>query len=174
MDSKENVNQVILGFRNFLNKSWNAFYQQLEFVESNTDELFRDDQVTTWLQVNWEILVEQALCKPTQFIEVYWKGADVYLSGRVIRYYKAEATHKVVCYPKSKDYCLEYFSKKKIKPQLLFFLKFVTYDPPEIHYKDGPPFDFVLLEDSACNLYIVRVNDVIFKLESVPPQKPKD
>ncbi|MGH1335927.1 MAG: hypothetical protein ACRBFS_07345 [Aureispira sp.] len=157
------IEQVVLGFRDFLKVAWPAFLKQLEQIPVSKQE----DCIDDWLQVNWELLVETAICEPLQYLWPYGSGGNANgISDRIL-FSEGVITHAVVCYPKVGEHFFNAFDNQLVRADLCIWEKFASLSTNKQHYIDGPPFDYVLLSREYNELIIVAVKDVVFKLETV-------
>ena len=85
------VTGPILQFCDFLNLCWTSMRQ---FIPPSNSII--NQQEGDWLQANWEILLENSICAPGQFLKIYADGADCYEDYSRITYYNKAATHKII------------------------------------------------------------------------------
>jgi hypothetical protein len=109
MDFMRNISNVIIQFSIFLNASWahvSPFFNDSKEINEN---------ISNWLQANWEILVESAVCKSGEFLDLYGDGADFDESeSSRVTYKSISATHYVGV-NKKKDVIFDYHTKKSIE-----------------------------------------------------------
>jgi hypothetical protein len=153
------ITNEILQFSDFLNTSWSF----IELYFEKDTEL--NGNLSNWLQANWEILVESAVCDNGEFILVYGDGADFDDSeSSRVTYKSVLATHCIKVKTR-KNNIIDFYSKEVIKDLSTYhFNQFVSIDTSN---KIGmePEFDFAELEDESLNKKVwVYKNDLIYFL----------
>lgn len=162
MKQQFSVQEIMLGFRDFLVIAWPAFQQQLQFIPAINQEYVIDD----WLQMNWEALVERAVCQYCQMLQAYGNGGDANgMSDRIV-FPNARATHIITCAPKKGAYFINAFDDKPVLAEDFEWYKLVSLPEHKQHYLDAPPFDYVLLENGN-DLAVVSLEEVEFSLKAI-------
>ncbi len=163
MDKREgriSTDDVVRNFRDFLTSSW-PWLTALSALSFKSG-LDLDD----WLQANWEILVEAALCAtPVEFLSVYGDGADCNGASSRVWMPDAPPTHEIHCAARLRDTARNELDDDLITPKEWEFSKFVSFNNSQ--YDQSPPFDHVLLEKGE-RLAVVRLDDVLFQLRHLP------
>lgn len=156
-------NTAVRLFQSFLLESWDSAQKFLGEQEETVGLL--DD----WLQANWELLVEAAVCVgPGQFLEFYGEGADCNgASGRVWMP-DAVATHRICCVAKDGAAVLDVLTAEPIAMNRWAFGQLVNWDGEK--YGQGKPFDHVLL-DSEDGIAVVPCADIAFEVGPIPATK---
>ena len=157
LPNHQDADRIVRKFRDFLVLAWEAFQDCLQ----TADDYLQEELTHDWLQVNWEILVEQMLCAPNEYLEAYRDGAEVYgLSERVI-YPNAITTHQIRCKAQTGHLVEDQFTGTWIDPRPLTFERFATKGQGQ--YLEQAPFDHVLLRDGN-ELYLVEATAVCFEV----------
>ena len=154
-----NTNKIVSEYRVFLCQSWSSVERMVQ--EVGDSENLRLD----WLQANWEILVEAAMCKtPDETLEVYGDGAEC--NGASSRVWLPDAwpTHKIVCSPTEGSRAVDVISSQPIELHRYEFGQFVAWNGK--HYAVDVPFDHVLMERNN-DIAIVVGTEISFSLEPI-------
>ena len=123
---------TLLNFRRLIISSWQAFASICDTLPKSNAKDIVDD----WLQANWEILVEQSICQPNDFLEVYGDGADCNGASSRILFPDKSATCKIVCIAEKKS-IFDFLSGKMLDIQEMNFDQFVTWENNYYHVR--PP-----------------------------------
>jgi hypothetical protein len=153
------VTKELLFYSEFLNKSFDLVYKYLS--DNYEDDILTSKQMDIYKQANWEMLVDMIISKDDECVEYYDSGADFYSdSYRVI---KPNNNGNVKVVVSSNEMVFDYFSNEKVIIKNYDFIKFVSSNS-EGYYSDMPIFDFIIIEDSYFNEYLVKKNSVLFFL----------
>lgn len=137
------VDLSIKMFANFLNSSWDIAFQILQ----------KDYLMNDWLQANWELLVEQQILKPNDYLEVYGEGADLIGTSSRITIPEALSNYKIEVKPKNKNYVFDILNNEKTPLENVCFDKFVGFE--NNFYVLKPDFKYALIMDK--NIHLERV-----------------
>ncbi len=155
------VNRDIEAFVKFLNSSLSIV--QENFILSGYTDLELRQKIDDFIQVNWEILVEQVICGKGQFLEYYDSGADVYPESCRVILPNADSSKKIMVKPLvTKDE----FQKDVNQLEYLDFIKFVSIQDLSF-FSDDPPFTHVMCEDQFENQYFIDMKDLDFILTNL-------
>lgn len=158
---KSNVTKEICSFSVFLESSWSQMMKIFKDGGLNGCEL--QNNIGSFMQANWEILVEQIICSENENLESYYGGADIYDEFDRVSFPENEPNVKIIL--KSKGVIIELISNKSIEFDDLEFCRFVSFDG--FFYSDEPPFSHVLVEElpNFENNLIFRIEDLEFYKE---------
>jgi len=158
------VTETILNFQAFLGAGYDNWHKSAQAGLAR-DNGFVDEAFCDWCQANWELLVERAICRPGQYLEVYASGSDyeLQLHSRVF-FHEATPTHEIRCELMAGTSGLDALSASEIEPFACSFDRFVTRDGT--WFVDEPPFDHVLLENGD-NQHMLPVSSVRFVLQEI-------
>jgi len=156
-------NLAVRLFQSFLQESWDSAQEFLGKSEETVG------LVDDWLQANWELLVEAAVCpEPGQFLEFYGEGADCNGASSRVWMPEAQPTHRIYCVPKEGGAVLDVLTAEPIAMNRWAFGQLVNWDGER--YGQGKPFDHVLLEHRD-EIAIVSCADVAFEIGPIPANK---
>ncbi|ACU07091.1 hypothetical protein FIC_00636 [Flavobacteriaceae bacterium 3519-10] len=141
------VNTVIKNFADFLNLSNTS----LKLVKDNlVADNFADIQ-NDFYQVNWEILVESAVCIPgEEWLQIYGEGADCNSGSSRVTFPEKLPTHKIIC--RSEENIIDLLTNKIVDFENYTFNSFA-----EIPIDENlvTKFNAILLEHNSENEYIL-------------------
>ncbi len=152
------VNREIEAFVKFLNSSLPIVKEN--FILSGYTDLELRQKIDDFIQVNWEILVEQVICGKGQYLEYYDSGADVYPESCRVIHPNAGSSKKIIVKPLV---IKDEFQKDVNELEYLDFMKFVSIQELEF-FSDNPPFTHVMCEDQSENQYFIDMKNFDFIL----------
>lgn len=158
------VNDAVLNFQAFLNAGYTAWHRSA-LVCLEKDRGFLDEAFFDWAQANWELIVERALCKTGEYLEIYAAGSDyeTQIYSRVF-FHHAKPTHEVFCESAAGTVVIDILSEREFRPDACSFDRFVS--TKDTWYEDEPPFDHVLLEDGDTQ-YLAPVSFLKFRVRPI-------
>jgi len=157
---EKDVDKSIRVFIDFLNHSWNAAMPVLR----NRDYCSDESSLNDWLQANWEFLVERAILKNGDYLEVYGEGADFNGASSRISDFKALPNFSIEVRQQGDDPITDKLNNEMVFVNDANFVEFVSFR--EGFYHKEPIFDSVLLDDSGIER-VVSINQVVFGLGRV-------
>ena len=148
------ISKEIIQFSDFLNASWP--FIDLFFTKDSVV----NEGLSNWLQANWEILVENAVCKNGEFLSVYGDGADFDDNEfSRVTYKFSLATHSIRV-KKKQATIIDYYTKKNVENlDTYLFNQFVSINKSN-NIVIGPKFDYVELENEEFNKIWVDKNEL--------------
>jgi hypothetical protein len=154
------ADRIVREFQKFLCQSWGSVERFLQEETTDAEDLRLD-----WLQVNWEILVEAALCKtPYEILEVYGDGADCNGASSRVWLPDEMPTHKIGCSSPEGSRVFDVLSSTSIELHKFEFGQFVAWDGK--YYSFDVPFDHLIIERGN-ELAIVNATEISFNLEPI-------
>jgi len=157
------ISNEIIQFSNFLNASWT--YIGLYFKKDSVI----NENLSNWLQANWEILVESTVCGKGEFLVVYGDGADFDDEEYSRVTYKSILATHCIRVEKMKANVIDFFSKESIgNLDGYYFNQFVKIDTSN-KIAIEPQFDYAELENEMLNKKVwVNKNELVYFLENIP------
>ena len=149
-----NVNEVVLGFRRFLNESMPSI---IDLTAQSDGQASLGD----WMQANWELLVEANVLNTNsgEYLDIYGEGADCSASSSRVWQPEALPTHKIICRSKDGRSIYDILTGDQISQTELDFDQFVSWNGEK--YGEKPPFDFVLLNNEK-DILVVNLDELVF------------
>lgn len=168
MGNQKIVTEVVLNYRDFLLASWCYYEKADDKVDWHENPFFLEK----WMQVTWEMLVEQPLLDfdSGQRMLPFSDGETM-----IFDYKQLKPTHGIfVCKKKGARFFKDARGIKIPEDKLFvpsYLMSVVEKDGgPENGpvYAYGPPFDFITIKEHGLkNFYRVKVVDVDFFLKSL-------
>lgn len=155
-----NIDRVITNFRDFLVNSWSFLPFKDGLINRNSED---EVLLEIWLQSNWELIVEQVVCKDGEFLFHYGNGADYEGNSSRVLYPEAKPTHIISGNSFGKQ-VYDHLNDDNVVVEKFKFERFVKKYGNN-YFSDSPPFDFAILIDSDEREVMVDFKSLQFTLD---------
>ena len=159
------ANATISNFRDAILVSFDNWQIAMNAL-SETDQAVLSESFGDLAQVHWELFVEQILCQPNQFLEIYGSGSDLESAAHSrVFFHDATPTHEIVCRARCKQ--RDFLSGNDIDVNQWHFDRFVSFE--NNWYAESPPFDHLLLSNGTSgDVAVVSLSDLSFEMTKLP------
>ena len=137
--------------------------EMLYGISMDFDNVEREEYFNDWLQANWELIVEKAICKPGEYLQPYGEGADCNGASSRICFPKAKPTHFLRCANRLGE-VRDLLSGRIVDVSKLDFHSFQNC--AENTYSLKLPLNAVLFEGDTGS-YLTSLKEVAFELNKL-------
>ncbi len=154
-----NVTTSIIKYLNYINDNWHRVEDSINLYSIPEDMLIHD-AFDNWLQFNWEIMVELAICDSGTFLVPYGGGADILSDSERVTHPYAKEVYEIICKP-IQDKVYDAFTNEELFLKNYRFHRFVKRDIDT--FTDYPPYNCIVLENLFIDEYCyITVKDIQF------------
>jgi hypothetical protein len=161
-----NIDRAIRDFAKFIDISWAHVVTLIPQDSLISQTQFIDD----WLQANWEMLVENRILEPNDYLEVYGFGADFQGSSSRVSSIKALPNCSVTIWRPEEPKNLDLLTDRLVHIENLEFRELTSFK--DGYHAKEPPFDCALFEDIHQNEFLFSLSNISFILKKQSNLRP--